>query len=502
MHDPSSKSHGVRRSREHVRRRGVITIYVALTSLVLIPVAGMAIDFSVLYNVKARLQTAVDAATVAAGYTLQRTTNMNNPAQIAQVTATAQAFFNANYPTGFWGSTQAYYVASTSVGANQVRSIQLRVGETVPLLLLRVLGLTNSTVAAQATVNVRFVTMMIVVDRSGSVVRGGNAATVQNALSQFVASAATSVFVDGRDVIGMGSFGTNYNADFAPTATFRSGNPAISTAISNIPFGNNSTNTIEGLYRAYSQLQAMANTGALNVIVLLTDGRPSSLTVSMNVQGSCTTKGVKTGVISANVGLTWPPLPPTTEGGYQDAASQIYAYGLFNPAYSAANWGSVVGGADMGWVANSNGCHYYADAGQTMPGQDLYKDVASFPVTDAYGNSTTGPVMTGAGQSLSDPLSIRYAAFNAADNMATTIRQDTTIRPVLFVIGLNEPAAGGEPLDADWLARVANDPSYIDSHGNSVFQSGQTSGMYYNVSGAGLAAAFQDIASQIVRLVQ
>src|ERR1035438_8669804 len=132
MRDPSSNPHAVRRSRGHLRRRGVITVYVALTSLVLIPVAGMAIDFSVLYNVKARLQAAVDAATVAAGETLQRTTKMKNAAQIASVKATAQAFFNANYPAGFWGSTQAYYVATTAVGANQVRSIQVRVGETVP----------------------------------------------------------------------------------------------------------------------------------------------------------------------------------------------------------------------------------------------------------------------------------------------------------------------------------------------------------------------------------
>ncbi len=86
--------------------------------------------------------------------------------------------------------------------------------------------------------------------------------------------------------------------------------------------------------------------------------------------------------------------------------------------------------------------------------------------------------------------------------MATTIRTNTTIRPVLFVVGLNEPASAGEALDADWLARVANDPSYVDTNGHSVFQNGQTPGMYYNVSGSGLAAAFQDIASQVLRLAQ
>lgn len=482
------------------RRRGFVTIYVVLTSMVLIPVAGLAIDFSVLYHVKARLQAATDAAVIAAGYTLQRTTDMTDPTQIAAIKGVAQSFFNANFPPNYWGSTQAYYAATTAVNTSQVRSIQVRVGYQVPMLLLRVLGITQSTVAAEATVNVRFVTMMIVVDRSGSVLRAGNATVIQNALTEFVANASTSVFVDNRDVVGMGSFGTNWNLDFAPVATFRSGTPSISTAISNIPFGNNATNTVEGLYRAYQQLKTLNNVGSLNVIVLLTDGRPSAATFTMNILGSCLVKGSKTGVITANVGQTWPPLPPTTEGGYQDSASQIYEFGFFNPAFTRL--GNVMSNADMDWVANSTGCHYYADGGQAIPGEDLYRDVSTFPTTDAYGNLTTGPIYMGEGQSTSDPRAIRYASFNAADNMATTIRTDTTLSPVLFVIGLNEPPAGGEPLDADWLARVANDPSYRDSLGNPVFQTGQTPGAYYNVSASGLASAFQNIASQILRLAQ
>jgi hypothetical protein len=84
--------------------------------------------------------------------------------------------------------------------------------------------------------------------------------------------------------------------------------------------------------------------------------------------------------------------------------------------------------------------------------------------------------------------------------MATTIRTDAVIPPVMFVIGLNE--ATGEPLDADWLGRVANDPGYKDAYGNSVFQNGQTPGMYFNVSASGLGGAFQEIASQILRLSQ
>jgi hypothetical protein len=33
-------------------RKGFVSVYIVLTSMILIPVAGLAIDFSVLYNVK------------------------------------------------------------------------------------------------------------------------------------------------------------------------------------------------------------------------------------------------------------------------------------------------------------------------------------------------------------------------------------------------------------------------------------------------------------------
>ena len=99
--------------------------------------------------------------------------------------------------------------------------------------------------------------------------------------------------------------------------------------------------------------------------------------------------------------------------------------------------------------------------------------------------STISGVYPAPGNNTNSPRSVRYAAFNVADNIATAIRQDTSIRPVLFVIGLNEST--GEPLDADWLARVANDPGYKDTNGNSVCQAGQSSGMYFNVSASGWA---------------
>jgi hypothetical protein len=114
---------------------------------------------------------------------------------------------------------------------------------------------------------------------------------------------------------------------------------------------------------------------------------------------------------------------------------------------------------------------------------------------------------------------MRVAAYNVADNIATMIRSDTTFNPIIYVIGLNEPGTE-EPLNADWLARVANDPDYrtvgSDVSGltpltyptaglpvlNTSTTPKQTQGKYYNVTAATLPQAFQQIAAQILRLSQ
>jgi len=103
-----------------------------------------------------------------------------------------------------------------------------------------------------------------------------------------------------------------------------------------------------------------------------------------------------------------------------------------------------------------------------------------------------------------DAIAVRYTSFNYAYNVARAIRQDTTTSPVIYCIGLNFDTSAypnEEPLDADFLATLANDPNYRSTGKSSgVYQAGQTPGKYYDVSYSGLAAALQDIAGQILRL--
>jgi hypothetical protein len=179
--------------------------------------AGLAIDFSVLDSVKAKLQTAVDAAAVGSGSTLNRGSVMDT----AAVNDVALRFFNANYPTGYFGSTPVSYDSTPAQGALGVRTITVNAKQHVPMLFMRVLGISQSTVAATAQVTVRFVNMMLVVDRSGSVFR----ATYNGTPTMQIATPTCTVcrpsdgspspyFSDGRDNIGMVSFGASWNLDF------------------------------------------------------------------------------------------------------------------------------------------------------------------------------------------------------------------------------------------------------------------------------------------------
>jgi von Willebrand factor type A domain/Putative Flp pilus-assembly TadE/G-like len=514
---------GMRRDKK--RQKGFAIIYVSLIgAFVLIPMAGLAIDFGIVYNVKARLQTACDAAAIGAGYLLHATTNLSNQTQYDAITTAAQQFFNANYPTGYMASTLQSYSA-VPASATSGKTITVNATATVPMLFMRVLGIANSTVAAEAVSNVRYIAMMIVVDRSGSVYNENAGPTIQNALDTFVASSTS--LVDGVDTVGMLSFGATWHMDFSPVTHFQTNSPSIGTAITDLDFASTSaTNTAEGLYQAWTELHELDLPGSLNVIVLLTDGRPSAFTGSFAVKSSCNggsnIKGNLQSYVSQGTYPFWPP--PTSN-------SNNIIIGLLQTQLTGSypSWG-----AETSNVASPNsGCQFASNTA------NVPNDLASgaFPSTvgpvDNVGSSynsaypyyttpgtgvstqkgypsTLAGYYNSPGTSASDPQNVRYAAFNVADNIATMIREDTTLSPMIFVVGLNYSGTSTEPLDADWLARVANDPTYITvgsdtnvvASGLKVYQTGQTAGMYCNSTEATLAACFAQVTNALLRLTQ
>src|SRR5512145_2072869 len=84
------------------RERGIIVLLTAITVLIMMPVAGLAIDAAILYAVKARLQSAADAAAIAAARSLN--VGMTLSEQIDSARQRAHDFFDANYPSGTWST--------------------------------------------------------------------------------------------------------------------------------------------------------------------------------------------------------------------------------------------------------------------------------------------------------------------------------------------------------------------------------------------------------------
>jgi Flp pilus assembly protein TadG len=77
--------------------KGQILVFVAITLVVLLALAGLAIDVGMAYAVKTKLNAAVDSAAIAAG----RAVSQGSAAASTQATN----FFNANYPPSLLGST-------------------------------------------------------------------------------------------------------------------------------------------------------------------------------------------------------------------------------------------------------------------------------------------------------------------------------------------------------------------------------------------------------------
>ncbi len=153
------------------------------------------------------------------------------------------------------------------------------------------------------------------------------------------------------------------------------------------------------------------------------------------------------------------------------------------------------------------GCSFYntSDYNYTLL---MRYDVAYLPFTDGYGTSTIGYKTAATdyydslnpyvneGFRVDTAQSIIDASTSSADNIARTIRNDSTYTPIIYTIGLG--GAPDMPVDQTFLERLANDP-----RAGSAYDSTKAAGLFVYASDAGsLSEAFNQIASQILRLSQ
>ena len=135
--------------------RGSIHVLVAVMLPVILGVGGLALDVGNLYLAHNRLQTAVDAAALAGSLELPYDKDLDK----GIVTAAVQQMLSAN-------DSEALLV---SAGAGtEVRSVCVKAQSEVNTLLLGVLGITSSTVEAEACAGFNHLEVVFVIDNSGS----------------------------------------------------------------------------------------------------------------------------------------------------------------------------------------------------------------------------------------------------------------------------------------------------------------------------------------------
>lgn len=509
------------RGRSSKKSRGIAIVMLAVSLVLILFMVALAVDASYLYTVRAKLSMACDAAALAAARSLNVGLTMAEQEDSARTRA--HAFFDANFPDGHLNTRNRSATVEVEETALRTRSVTVSARVDAPTYFMRLAGIASVPVAALGKASRRDVNMMMVLDRSGSMQSAGACEPMKSAARSFAAR-----FAEGRDRLGMITYSTAWHYAYPLTKNFKTQSPTLDSVISTITCAGG-TSTAMAVSEAYGKLAAINEPGALNIIMLFTDGIPTGLTAQFPVKTSIDSRygnrenrkvdGVtyyypNTGTIysmersgcrdAANKSYLqsgWSPqdrvgvLVPTGDG----TASTGNTYGIIQP-YASTMTASVRSiNGPLGALDSGAGCAFGAGTTDFSQMRYVRRDIAYIPNFDLYGNRmdccyrtvstfTSGPY---AGKIRPDrPSAVGAAATNATDSAAKRIRQNLSMPTIFYVIGLGD-------VDSVLLKRVANDPS------SPSYNRDEPTGLYvYAPDKTQLNQAFARIASEILRLAQ
>jgi Flp pilus assembly protein TadG len=221
----------------------------------IIPLLGLAIDAGTLYAVKAKSQSAVDGAALSAARSLSRGLDLSS--QQGAATDTAIRWYHANIPNGWMNVTNiADPAVSFPSAPPKTTIVKIAASIQAPTYFMRIVGINSVTISVVGQATRRDVNIILVLDRSGSLYQSGSCDDVQSAASQFVSS-----FVNGRDRLGLVTFGTDYRVDFPPSMNFGTGGPPnLATMVGQL-YCYGYTNAAAAYWTAYEQLKTINDQG-------------------------------------------------------------------------------------------------------------------------------------------------------------------------------------------------------------------------------------------------
>ena len=381
--------------------RGIALIFYSMMLFFVIGCVGLAVDVGTIYMIKARLSAAADGAALAAG----RSVNLANDIGTAQTNArnTAIAFFNANFPSGYFNSVGAATVTPAMTqqtdangNPNGVLDIRITATATAPTYFMNLFNVHSIPVVTRTTASRRGLLMMLVLDQSSSMGSGAGSSceVMKTAAQNFV-----SLF-SPFDQIGLITF--DYTAHLVDTPN--ASRAQVSADIAAIGCKNN-TNTISALELAYQQIRTAGLPLALNTIVLFTDGSPNGVTANFPARAAVDDRW--------SPALSNPTPPAQTGSSFGIANSCADNFGneaicvnmpkvcttasdtLFG---TLAQWGgqNSYGATTYGLFppTDSDTVAYPASCTSPAQGPNMRQFIAYIPDTDAYNNNLHGVTAT------------------------------------------------------------------------------------------------------------
>lgn len=454
----------------HAEEKGQIIVLVAIALVVFFALAALAIDVGISYTVKAKLNSAVDGAALAAGRAVKQGTSDSERENNAR--NAADKFFTANYPSGYMKSTLSSG-PTTNVTHNTDGSwtISVTARAIPPLYFARAVGWSTLNVRANAETTVRDLDMILVLDTSGSL----NTPTGTFGALKTAAMAFIDRFQDGNggDRIGLVTFasGAVLNVPINKDATRGFNKATINAAIAGLADPTSgATDSEEGMRRAQVDLDAIpvALRSSLRVIVFFSDGAPNMVSGTFNNGGT-----TRRGDIYSETTSGGPPYRffTRTSRDTQQSNADYISYLPNNDFDSLLPW-----------------CDTLAE---TVP-------LASYRSQRTF-------TMSG-GNIVNTRCNVNKAARNMVENVANNIRSGSgTNAATIHTLGLGGALndleitfcgyLSSEERGANILKRLANTAD-SDTH-----NSAQPTGIYaYAADASQLDSAFQAIANQILRL--
>jgi Flp pilus assembly protein TadG len=538
------------------RQAGVILVLGCFCLPVIIGMLALSIDLSIMYSVKARLQMACDGAAMAALRSLSLGQTISS--QTTAATAVANNWFKANYSAGFMGTyntTDPPTVTIAQNGATLLTTVDVTASTTIPSYFMKYWNSGAAVITAKSQTSRRNVVITLVLDRSGSMNSGSFGGQTPCQLMVSAAKQFTGMFQPTRDFIGLVTFAGSVNIAQSPTTNFQSvlgytNSAGSGSGVLDTISCVGGTNTPTAISVAYNENYKIQLPGAFNVIVLMTDGQPTASTYKFVTTAANDPTGVAKSVVKSSSGCkdsagtamssggnmvanprNWINSRETNTGGTNTVSLGANSYAGFSPISGPVGGMYADNSGFYGvWPFFSPTATYNENTGRTSPAESPgcsfatgnwnntpTTDIAWLPDYDLFGNASAGyeagltrSTISGASRINLNRANLNIAIDNLTDNAANFARTNhylpngSTAYPgnLLLVVGLG----GNGGVDHALLQRLANDPNQSPDGGVTYgpyngYNINQPVGTYiYSSDATQLGAAFQKIASQILRI--